>query len=222
MSNPSTEEFFKKLQESYIKSQFSNALDLVVKEGQSIPAGQYNFTLGTLYAKAGQMAASRFHLEKALNNGFVPFEVRKNIDYVQRHLPEASNIEQTMSIPEYVWSKSLDWSISECAGLTLMLLIVLVTAQLLLKSKSTFVFLSCLLIGLVPVSYSVVASKLWSRAIVLNEGPLFEGPSKIFKPGESIPAGLKVVVQRPNQGWAMVISPTSQIGWVPLDQLGVL
>lgn len=222
MKNSITDGLFEKLQTAYTKGEFAKGAELIVQNNQIIPAPQYHFVLGTFYAKAQNFPVARFHLEKAGKLGYLPTEVHQNLKYVMSQMPNERAIEQDSGLTEKLWSETLSMSLGTALGISLLMILMVFLISWRNKLQSSRAVILGVVLSLTPMLYCVVSKGLWSQAVVLSPGTLFEGPSRIFSPGNTLNPGLKVIIKRPVNGWGLILSPSEYVGWVPVDQLGVL
>mgnify|MGYP003689138199 CR=1 FL=1 len=59
-------------------------------------------------------------------------------------------------------------------------------------------------------------------AIVLQETPIYEGPSAVFTSPKTIRAGEKIQIDKNSDGWSLIISPQYLSGWVESQKLGFI
>ncbi len=220
MENTSMKPLLKSLQDQYLKGDFESVKEGLLEHKASFPKGEFHFNLGTIYSKMENHAVARFHLEKALSEGYENVAVKHNLKSVQGSLA-VSDISNSSRIEDLVLSKSLEFGNDFYLFLTL--LISVVALVLFLKkyvSKTTFAILG--LVALVPISAKVFYIDNFSVGILFQESAIYEGPSGIFEKTGKVPAGSKIVLGKKTDGWRMIEKPLEYVGWIKSNEVGVI
>ena len=187
---------------------------------QQLSSGIFHYNLGTVYSKLGDFPAARFHLEKAIKDGYINSASLNNLTFVKAQL-QVDDISTSVALPDQMMNVAL--TIPPAAYLSLTLLLVLL-GLVLLKSKRLFKKISIgifILIALTPMLFSEFYISKINYAIAFKDISLYEGPSKIFSEKGKVRAGSKVILGEYKEGWFYVKFPLSLTGWINKDQLGL-
>ena len=207
-------------EELYLKKDFKGAANYLLQNKQQLNSGIFHYNLGTVYSKMGYYAAARFHLEKAIKEGYINSASINNLTYVKTQL-QVDDISTSTSFPDQVMNTALTIPSTAYLSLTLLLLLA---GILLLKSKKlvrkTSIVLFAILVVL-PVLFSQFYLDKVNYAVAFKDVSLFEGPSKIFSEKGKIKAGSKIILGEFKEGWFYVKFPISSAGWINKDQLGL-
>lgn len=222
MSNDTTDDTLKSLELLYSQGEFAKAQKLLLENQAKFDRGLYHYNLGTIHLKNGEAAAARYHFEKALKHGFVNPYVLNNLRSAQEKLMVAT-VEQADSLGDVI----LNAAIAMPKHLPVTVCLVLITVYLGLLKFKVFAFKRWVLgifLGLLitPFLLSALMMKNTSSAVVLAKTEVKEGPSQIFAKTYELPAGIRIIVDGPENGWYFVKSPTRLAGWVTGKELGFL
>ncbi len=208
----------KQFQELYVKAEYAAARKLILEHKSSFEPGIFSYNLGTLYIKDGQYAIGRYHFEKAIEYGFVNTQTFANLSATKSHL--AVNTQKNF------FDNSLNVGLSiPTAGYFSISLILILISLILLKTeiiRRGYVFLVFLLLSVLPIAMGGILKINYDFAISFKQITVREGPSEIFQESSKVPAGEKLVVQKPKDGWFYIVSPMDYAGWVKRKHLGVL
>lgn len=204
----------------YLQKNYKGAAQYLLANKQQFDSGIFHYNLGTVYSKLGDQAAARYHLEKAIKEGYVNSASLNNLNFVKSQL-QIDDLSTSVSLTDKVMNFSLNFPPQ--AYLSVTLIFVLLTMILIRTRKITsrMVISLALLLALVPIGYSTLYISRVNYAVALKEIPLYEGPSKIFNEKGKIRAGSKIILGEFKDGWFFVEYPLSLAGWVGKDQLGL-
>ena len=204
----------------YLKKDYKGASNYLLQNKQQLSSGIFHYNLGTVYSKLGDFPAARFHLEKAIKEGYINSASLNNLTFVKAQL-QVDDISTSVALPDQMMNVAL--TIPPAAYLSLTLLLVLL-GLVLLKSKRLFKKISIgifILIALTPMLFSEFYISKINYAIAFKDISLYEGPSKIFSEKGKVHAGSKVILGEYKEGWFYVKFPLSLTGWINKDQLGL-
>ncbi|MCY4643108.1 MAG: hypothetical protein OXB88_00660 [Bacteriovoracales bacterium] len=210
----------KSLQELYESKSYEQFIDQLSKERENLGEGIYHYNLGTAYLKMGRHPESRYHLEKALEEGLFHSGIRKNLNTVVKNL-ELGTMEEGGHISDQVlnYATRLSPDFSLCFGL--ILAIVFMGLFRFKKIKKTS-FILALIVSLCPILFSFSIHRMYRRAIVLEASSVYEGPSKSFEISSEIPPGMSVIIRADGKDWFYVESPGHFSGWIDRKRIGIL
>lgn len=204
----------------YLKKDYKAAADFLLQNKQQFDSGIFHYNLGTVYSKLGDFPAARFHLEKAIKEGFINSSSLNNLGFVKSQL-QVDDLSTSTSVPDQVMNTAL--ALPSAAYLTISLLMLLV-GLVMIKSKKIVRKMSLALLLLVvatPVLFSEFYLDKINYAVSFKDVPLYEGPSKIFSEKGKVKAGSKLILGEFKEGWFYVKFPISLTGWINKDQLGL-
>jgi hypothetical protein len=220
MENTSMKPLLKSLQDQYLKGDFESVKEGLLEHKTSFPKGEFHYNLGTVYSKMNNHAVARFHLEKALDEGYENVAVKHNLKSVQGSLG-VSDVSNSNRFEDLALSKSLEFGNDFYLFLTLLLAVTALV--LLLKryvSKSSFAILA--LIAVIPISVKTFYIDKFSVGILFQESVIYEGPSGIFEKTGKVPAGSKIILGKKTDGWRMIEKPLEYVGWIKSNEVGVI
>jgi hypothetical protein len=183
-------------------------------------SGIFHYNLGTVYSKMGDQATARFHLEKAIHEGYINTSSLNNLNYVKSQL-QVDDLSTSIEIPDQFINVATALPPSAYHSFTLVLCLIAVVLIRFQKIKKKWVMALAFSLALSPVSFSIFYVKNINYAIALKDLPLYEGPSKIFNEKGQVRAGSKIVLGKFKEGWFYVEFPLSLSGWIKKDQLGL-
>ncbi|MGK0366977.1 MAG: hypothetical protein ACI9QD_000109 [Thermoproteota archaeon] len=175
--------------------------------------------MGTVLFKEGELAQSRYHLEKSIKEGFVVKEVLNNLAVVKNQL----NVRETVSdnsLTTYVNFKLLETP--SAIYMSVFLLFTVMALAIWLKSKKWASSLSFLAIGVTVMALQQFYVKNQELAISLSEAKVYEGPSKVFPNTLNLPEGMKVLINKSHKDWYFIEYPENMTGWVNKSDIGIL
>lgn len=207
-------------QELYIKKDYKAAANYLLDNKQQLPSGIFHYNLGTVYSKMGEHATARYHLEKAIKEGYINSATLNNLSYVRSQL-NVDDLSTSTSFPD----RFINTATNVPGQLYLTLTLTLGLFFLLMfrgkKLVSKFTIFIAVLCTLLPAAFNKLYVEKINYAVTLKEVPLYEGPSKIFAEKGKVRAGSKVLLGEFRDGWFFVEFPLSLAGWVSKDQLGI-
>lgn len=219
MSNTNTAPTLKSLESLYVKGSFDEAIQGFIAQKSNFDPGPFHYNLGTLYAKKGDYAVARFHFEKAIKAGFIGDEVLNNLAVATKNL-QVEKIEADNFFSDVYYS-----SLFSAFSITLMVIGIYLFLVLLLKKLqkiNTRFMVILLVLGFLPIGIKYFLNKELQEAILLKKSVVKEGPSAIFESHQELPAGVKLIVTKPREGWYFIKYPTHFSGWIQNNDLGIL
>lgn len=220
MENTTTATAALPLQELYTQGQYLQFINKVMEAQSQFPPAQYHLLLGTAYAKQGELAVGRYHLEKAKQLGANGTEVQNNLAAVRQQLAIDDLSTSKSAGDQFIYTmgripQELYWS----ASLLLLLLALIVLLKSNFKKVTLAIVLALLATG--PTIYERTVIEGTHFAVSLQESSILEGPSKIFGAKTQIPAGALVIIGRTVDNWVLVKAPLIYSGWVDRSALGL-
>ena len=206
--------------ELYLKKDFKSAAQYLLDNKKQFESGIFHYNLGTVYSKMGDQATARFHLEKAIAEGYINSASINNLAFVKSEL-QVDDLSTSTSLPDQVVNTMTSIPMAGYFSMTLVLILVFTLMVRFKKIQNKWIILFVMLFSLTPVLISNFYIKNMNYAIVLKEVPLYEGPSKIFSEKGKVHAGSKVVLGQLKDGWFYIEFPISLSGWISKDQLGL-
>lgn len=206
--------------ELYLKKDYKGAAQYLLKNKQQFESGIFHYNLGTVYSKMGDQATARFHLEKALQDGYINSSSLNNLNFVKSQL-DVDDLTTSTSLPDQFVNYSTSVPMMGYVSITLALLIAFTLSIRMGKIQKKWAMGIAFLIAFVPMVFAVTYVKDINHAIALKDIPVYEGPSKIFNEKGKVRAGSKVVLGEFKEGWFYIEFPLSLSGWINKDQLGL-
>lgn len=204
----------------YLKKDYKAAAQYLLNNKQQLKSGIFHYNLGTVYSKMGDQATARYHLEKAIKEGYINSASLNNLSFVKSQL-NIDDLSTSTSLPDQFINAALNVPNQAYYSMSLILILV---SLVLFKTKtitSKWVMALALLLSLMPATFLLTYVNQVNYAVTLKEIPLYEGPSKIFAEKGKIRPGSKVILGDYREGWFFVEFPLSLAGWVNKDQLGL-
>ncbi|MFA6237124.1 MAG: SH3 domain-containing protein [Bacteriovorax sp.] len=208
------------LEDFYLKKDYKGAANYLLQNKQQFDSGIFHYNLGTVYSKLGDQPAARFHLEKAIKEGYINSSSLNNLTYVKTQL-QVDDISTSSSFPDQLMNTVLTVPASAYLSISLLLLlcgISLFKSKKLIRKTSIAAYI--LLIA-APVAFSNLYVEQINYAVAFKDVPLYEGPSKIFSEKGTVKAGSKIILGEFKEGWFYVKFPISLAGWISKEQLGL-
>jgi hypothetical protein len=214
LEDTTIEDVLKTFESFYLKKDYQNALQTLQSHKSEIPAGLWNYNVGTVMAQEQRLSEARFHFLQAAKFGFETKELSQNKELVEDKL-EISRLEKPQSTQDYLVKAAL---IAQDGLLTTVSLLILVIGLWVLRRKADFKkIILFLVLVLTPIALNFWISS-WSKAVVKIAQPLNEGPSVIFGNVGEVPAGVLVITR--NEGeWHQVLFPSRFQGWIKNNEL---
>lgn len=212
-------EVLKSLESLYTQERYAEALELLEKSQELLPAGQFHYNLGTLHLKLEQVGPARHHLEQALHEGFVHSALFNNLNFLQQNLNVIDLSQSTAP-----WDRFFHYilSVPQDIYLLLFLFFILVTAIALkwVRTNKWLVAGPTLLVALcVSYLYFGVVERR-SVAISLTNAQVLEGPSSLYQKKFELPAGSKVLLGKVADDWIYIERPLHFSGWIKKADIG--
>lgn len=204
----------------YLKKDFKGAVNYLLRNKQQLNSGIFHYNLGTVYSKLGDYPAARFHLEKAIKEGYINSSSLNNLAYVKTQL-QVDDLSTSSLLPDELMNAALGIPGSAYLSFTLILALcglLLVKAKK-VKRKVTIALLA--LVAIAPLLFSQLYLERVNYAVAFKDITLYEGPSKIFSEKGKVRAGSKIILGDFKDGWFYVKFPISLAGWINKDQLGL-
>lgn len=220
MENISMNSLLKSLQTQYQKGEFESVKNSLLENKTKFDKVEFHYNLGTVYSKMGNYAVGRYHLEKAISEGYESVAVKHNLKNVQAKLA-VLDVSTSKSVEDVVLAKGLSYGPDFYIFLTLVLMVitsVLSRKKVFGKALITILFL----ISLVPVGTKFFYLDKKHVGVLFKDSQVFEGPSAIFKKSGKIPSGAKIVVGKEIEGWLFIERPVDYVGWIKSEQVGVI
>lgn len=206
--------------ELYLKKDYKGAAQYLLKNKQHIDSGIFHYNLGTVYAKMGDQATARFHLEKAIQDGYINSSSLNNLTFVKSQL-QVDDLTTSTSFPDTLMNIATAIPPAGYFSLTLAMMVLFTLLIRIKKIQKRWVMVIVVLLAITPVLFSNFYVKNINFAVALKDVPLYEGPSKIFNEKGQIRAGSKIILGEFKEGWFFVKFPISLSGWINKDQLGL-
>lgn len=219
MSNSSTPETLKSLESLYVGGKFDEAIKSLIAQKANFEIGPFHYNLGTLYAKKGEHAIARFHFEKAIKAGFIGDEVLNNLAYSTKTLQLDKVESDNLALDVYYSSFFSSFSILLMIIGIYFLLVLMFRKMQKISLKATT---ALLIVGVIPLVVKFTMNRDLKEAILLKKSAVKEGPSAIFESHQELPAGIKLIVTKPKDGWYLIKYPSHFSGWVQSADLGIL
>ncbi len=207
-------------EELYLAKNYKGAAQYLLNNKQHFESGIFYFNLGTVYSKMGDFPVARFHLEKAIQEGYINSATLNNLGFVKSQM-NSEDLSTSSALPDQIVNYMS--SMPKAGYLSLSLIFILVSL-ILIKSKSIqkkWLIGFVLFLSITPFLWSHYYAENLNRAIALNEVVIYEGPSKIFNEKGKLRSGSKVILGEFKDGWFFIEFPISLAGWVNKDQLGL-
>ena len=218
--SPSKESSINEFESLYTKNDFKGAAQYLLNNKQQMKSGIFHYNLGTVYSKMGDHATARYHLEKAIQEGYVNSASLSNLAYVKGQL-NVDDLSTSTSLPDQIINTSINIPAQAYFSLTLIVMLIAILCYRFKKMSSKITLIIVLVLSLIPGIFYATYVKNINYAVALKEVPLYEGPSKIFNEKGKIRPGSKIVLGEFKDGWFFVEFPLSLAGWVNKDQLGL-
>lgn len=205
----------------YIKKDYKNAINTLIKTSKAYDSGIYHYNLGTAYTQLNEYPIARFHFEKSINAGFSGLALENNLKIVKNYL-QTEEVENSGDVLDFVTNFGVEFPRS--AFITLIILILFVSLKFVFVDKVLNKFRLCiaLILLFIPFGIKFFYINTLKVAVVFQESPLLEGPSKIFEEKNKVKAGTKIILDNSNKDWVHIKNPRSLSGWIKKDNLGYL
>lgn len=208
------------LEELYTSGELDAAREALIKQKSLYGEGQYHYNLGTLSLKAGDYATARYHLEKAISEGYANSSAYKNLAVAKQKLA-IKDIDGSHDLYE----KTLNSVVGVPTELFICLTLTLVLSVLMAHRKSfitrSWQLALALFIAFTPIVIKNAVLGDVKYGVVLKETTTREGPSAVYDETSSLFAGTKVILGKESADWFFIKHPYSLAGWVKKSDLGV-
>jgi hypothetical protein len=210
----------KTFDELYVKKDFKGAAQYLLDNKQQFDSSIFHYNLGTVYSKMGEQASARFHLEKAIQEGYINNSSLNNLTFVKSQL-QVDDLSTSSSFPDQIMNTASNIPAAGYFSLSLIFILIFMLLVRFGKIQRKWVMAVVFLLAVSPVAISNFYVKNINYAVALKDTPLYEGPSKIFSEKGVVRAGSKIVLGQFKEGWFYVEFPISLSGWISKDQLGI-
>ena len=217
---PSKSLLLKSWEELYVNGEYESYINKLLSSKQLFGQGAFHYNLGTAYLKVGKPAAARYHLEKALSAGSLDPGIYKNLNTAIEQLGVRS-IEQSTYLADNALNQALGLPHEFSLSLALVLAVLWIVLLRLRKIGKRF-FAVAMALSLCPWLVSSLIRTHYQRAIVLQQGFSYEGPSRSFEASSDIPAGASIIIRKRDDNWLYIKAPTHFSGWIDRDKIGIL
>ena len=207
-------------EELYLKKDYKGAANYLLQNKQQLNSGIFHYNLGTVYSKMGDYPAARFHLEKAIKEGYINSSTLNNLTYVKTQL-QVDDLSTSTMIPDQIMNSTLSIPSSAYLSITLILVLlgtVLLKTKKLVKKSSIALFVALVAF---PFLFSQFYLNKVNYAVAFKDVIVYEGPSKIVSEKGKVKAGSKIILGDFKEGWFYIKFPISLAGWINKDQLGL-
>ena len=209
------------LEKFYTQGKFEAARELLMARKDTLPEGLFHYNLGTLYAREGNLALGRYHLEKALSENFANKMLFNNLKTVKAEL-NVSDLGES----ENLSARMIDASLSLPPGIWLTFTLLLLLGLILAVRKK--IVCGVVLPGIffilaaIPLLYSQIYLNKMHHAVVLQDAEIYEGPSRIYSSAGVVRGGSKIIVGHSSNKQYLILYPQTLSGWIHRDYLGFL
>ena len=214
-------ESMRKLENLYTQGKFEAARELLLHQKDMFSEGLFHYNLGTLYAREGNFALGRYHLEKALSKNFANKMLFNNLGTVKAELNVLD-----LGRSEDLSGRMFDASLSLPPGIWLTLTLSLFLGFMIAVRKKIirgFILRgTCLLVAMIPFLYGQLCLKKMHHVVVLQDAKVYEGPSLIYANVGIVKGGSKIIVSKSNNDQYFIAYPRTLSGWIERDYLGFL
>lgn len=211
----------KSLESLYLEKDFKSAKEYILKHRDQFDLGQFHYNLGTLHTKKEEFAVGRFHLEKALQEGYVNTKSLHNLEVVKEIL-KVDDAGNSAVLWDRILAGSKEIPVSAYLGMTIILLLILGLVVRLKLVIGKWVIIPLVLLTLAPLGFNYFYVSDISVVICLEDIQLREGPSKIYSESSTVDAGTKLITGESSGEWIFIKAPLHHAGWAHRDTLGFL
>ncbi|MBK23908.1 MAG: hypothetical protein CME70_07885 [Halobacteriovorax sp.] len=214
------ESLLKSLREQYQSSDFEAVKTSLIDNKDAFDKGEFHYNLGTVYSKTGNYAVGRYHLEKAVYEGYDTAATKHNLKIVKDKL-STQDLSTSQSIDDVLLSKSISYGPDFFIFVTLIFLVVSIVLfnKKVVKRWGVAILI---LLSLTPITAKHFYLDNLNIAVLFNDSNVYEGPSGIFEKTGEIPKGAKVLVGKTIDGWFFIERPVEYVGWIKMNDVGIL
>ncbi|MCO4792629.1 MAG: SH3 domain-containing protein [Bacteriovoracaceae bacterium] len=220
MADINTNGILKSLEDMYTKKNFEEASSLLIKNKDSLETGLFHYNLGTVYAKWGNLAAGRYHLEKSIKNGYINSQSVNNLEYVKEKLA-VDDLGTSGKYYDQFMDTGLGLPVSAFGLFALSTMVVVLVLTKLNKIKNLGLSFLIIALGFSPLIYKKYHLENINYAVLLEDGIVREGPSRIFDKKASLNSGTKIIITTYDDGWYFISNPVHLTGWIERKNLGI-
>lgn len=208
------------LESFYQSGKYEEGIKFLSNHRSEFDPGIYHYNLGTFHAKNGELALGRFHFEAAKDLGFKNSMLQHNLEVIKYDL-KINGIEEPSNFEN--WILNFSDNVSHDVLLSFFLFFLFLSIFIFNKFKSLAFPILFLLISLVPLGVKEILKKKFTKAVVVNESSLYDGPSEIYEEIGDLPKGLKLYMSlRRDESWYFIEYPEPYRGWVNYSKLNLL
>ncbi len=212
-------DIIKSLELKYTSGDFRGALDVLLENKYSFDKPIFHYNMGTIFSKLQQYGASRYHLEKAIAEGFSAPMAYNNLKFVKTKL-NVKDISNSKEIIDIITNKLV--SIPQPLFSTLSIVSMVILSILAIKKKINMILVVLLiLVSFIPYLLNIFFVSNINYAVALYNVSVYEGPSEVFSQNKVIKEGSKFIIGKRKENWYYVERPTKFSGWVEKSKLGV-
>ncbi len=221
MENNNTVSIMKSLESQYLQHKYSEGIDLLIKNKDYFSRDMFHYNLSSLYAKSGDYALGRYHIEKSMHYGNIGPKALNNLDFMREKLAvkdaSSSNLFYEQVIGNLTCYPDLLFT-------SISLFFILCAFVLFLKHKIIRVvpFLMLILLACAPIVIKKTVDHYFISGILLKDSFLKAGPSEIFPDAGNVKAGSKIIFTKIDNGWFKIIFPGNLDGWIKGENIGIL
>lgn len=210
----------KKIETFYTSKDYDGGLEFLDSIKSSLDDSVYHYNLGTFLAKKNELSKARFHFEIAKDLNFNKSMLDNNLKVVKQSL-QINTIEKPESFTENL-IHGIDMFPRDYF-LSFFLIVLLISSLIFKKYKSLSASLILMLIALTPLATKNFIKNKYKQAIVVENSPIFDGPSDIFEQITEAPNGVKIILsQERENNWFFIDYPEPLRGWIKLKHAKLL
>jgi len=221
MKNTNTEAEHKSLEQLYLKQDFDGAQKYILENKSQMDRGVFHYNLGTIHLKKEEYAIGRYHFEKAIKKGFYSPQLHNNLEYSLENL-EVAQFEKPEHIGQEIYLGALGLPPAAYITASIFFLVLFLLLRLFFKKLSWGIVVLGTILVLLPIGLRHGVWRDHRFAVCFKQGDVREGPSEVFKSTYKVPKGVKLVVEKPRDGWYLIRYPKQYIGWIKARDLGLL
>jgi len=216
MSNNSNTNILTEFRVFFNAGEYDKAKEVLISQKHLFDPGVYEYNLGIVNYKTGNLVSARVNFEKAQIKGFYSKEVKEALKEVKSELGVIS-LEEVSSPLNSFKSFSYQVPVEIYLSITLLFAILFTIFRKSVTSKILRVFI--FIIILLPTIFFYKEVQMKKVEVAKEEHFVFAGPSKMFEQVQLIPAGMKIITGKEVPGWKYIEIPESHSGWIEDTQL---
>jgi len=204
----------KKIETFYTTKDYDGGIKFLQSIKSSLDDSVYHYNLGTFLAKKNELSQARFHFEVAKDLNFNKSMLENNLKVVKQTL-QVNIIEEPETITEHLIG-GVD-AFPKDYFLSFFLVILLISSIIYKKYKSLTASILLMLLALVPLGTNKYIKTKYKQAVVIENSPVFDGPSDVFEQINEAPNGVKIILsEKRENNWFFIDYPTALRGWIKL------